>query len=329
LAAIWAELARRGEMERVMEDERQDDIEAGGEQEYCQFPGCIEMARRDGLCTKHLIKLVKKDPEAIEATRQWHAIHDRQVIPPADAHWRTYPWKAKSEKKASGFRPQASGTAAETAKATAKPMASRREAPGLEPEALLAKSLTPSSSKETTMSMDKITCPKCGKLCDPRGFGNHKARCKGPAVGPACPICGKVCKNAAGVIAHRARTAACRVFSGEPPRQKRKYTSRATPPPELPPGAARPFVNQTAGVTVRMNLPVSAISPSAPYPSPAMATLGYGFIRLAELLGLAEILADYPHPDGLVFVNTQTGGQALVTAAGEIEAVELIRRSNA
>lgn len=378
LAAIWAELARRGEMERIMEDEREEDEEYPSDRSdqtdrsdkdrngksgpaaapvatadnvlgMCTVEGCPGDALRDGICKRHLIKLAAGDKEAAEAVRRWHAVHDRQPETPRVPRWKRYPEEETAEPgtrpqdplrenteqgKASNFRPRASGTATTTEDGE-QVRSSGPEACSLKPEA------SP-PSQETTMAT-KRRCEKCGKMMDPRGLAKHEPLCKGP--GPTtfpCPTCGKGHKSEHGLHCHEAHTGhgdkdgsqsavACPVGAGsrekQPPKPKRKYTRRL------------PTVNQTAGAKVRIHLPAPAAirdpqsairnQDPAPYASPMLAKLGHAFIRLAELLGLAEILADYPHPDGLVLVNTRNGNQALITAAGEIEAVELTRRPNA
>jgi len=292
LAAIWNELDRRGEMERIMEDERQDDVETGAELEYCLCRGCIDMARRDGLCPKHLVALAKGDKEAAEAVRKWHAVHDRHVEPPRDAHWRTYPEKEP-------------------------------EACSLEPFSQSQENTTMGKSKK----YQKIACGKCGLLIDERGFGRHRAACKGPRPTTfPCPICGKGHKNQHALHCHQGHTGHGQGEIVAMTPKKRKYTRRAKAGAGdiLVIGNSRSAILHTKGQTRNQDPPAAAA-----YPAPAIEMLGHAFIRLAELVGLAEILANYPHPDGLVFVNTTTGKQALLTAAGEIEAVELTRRPKA
>lgn len=57
-----------------------------------------------------------------------------------------------------------------------------------------------------------------------------------------------------------------------------------------------------------------------------IAAAGHAFMRLAELLGLADQVADCPHPDGHLFLNTANGKAAIVEADGSIRAAEVIAR---
>jgi hypothetical protein len=50
------------------------------------------------------------------------------------------------------------------------------------------------------------------------------------------------------------------------------------------------------------------------------------FIRLSDLLGLLPGIADCPHPDGHLFINTTNGKAAIVAADGSIRAAEVIAR---
>ena len=392
LAAIWAELYGRGGrrlVEQIMDDETDDDgpgptdLPTGSTstgQTECAYPGCLLIGKgKDGMCVKHCIALGRGDPEAREAARQFHAVRDRQPEPAHDAHWRGHPTRRKAE----GGRRKSE--AVDNGQLT---VGNGRARPGNPQTPVAATRMPPpaqptTETGATTMGPEKITCEKCGRQFDPRGYAGHGPTCKGPdggKTGPRCPECGKRAKNERGLICHYAQTGhGGAIGSGQLTRDnarpgRSKVPRRPLPtvhsplpiaPPPAGPGSVECTVcgrwfksahslgchwgksacgrkreksgtgNREHGTRRNGNdggaVPGSRFRvPGSAVPTPAgpdgIAAAGHAFMRLAELLGLADQVADCPHPDGHLFLNTANGKAAIVAADGSIRAAEVIAR---
>ena len=224
------------------------------------------------------------------------------------------------------------------------------------------------------MGPEKITCEKCGRQFDPRGYAGHGPMCKGPdggKTGPRCPDCGKRCKNERGLNCHYVKTGhGGAIGSGQLTRDnarpgRSKVPRRPLPtvhsplpiaPPPAGPGAVACTVcgrwfksahslgchwgksacgKAKAPAVDRGQLtmdngggrvPHSQLSTvNCPLPD-GIAAAGHMFIRLSDLLGLLPGIADCPHPDGHLFINTANGKAAIVAADGSIRAAEVIAR---
>jgi len=331
IAGVWAELRRRRLMEKNMDDEARDDREGGAAEGRCGYPGCGMKAKRDGLCFKHLTALIGGDEAAKQAVRDFYQ-RKRAAGPPlciACGEVMDSFEQLKSH--------QAAGCGADGKRKGRK----MRRVSGAEGRRMLeiverhlaanGGQATSESEKGTSM-IPRIPCEKCGREFDPRGIGPHRKKCPGPieAVEP-CGIDG--CRRPKGHAGrhYRGRPAGKASPSASPRPMKRKYTRHAIPPgceENTPsPAAMDQFQADRAPrehLASQIHNPQSEIRNQEP--PDGISLVGHQFMRIAELLGLAAQLADFPHPDGHCFANIANGKAVVVTAAGESLPADLVVR---
>jgi len=199
LAAIWRQIRRRGWMERIMEDERKEDAETEPDNVLgmCGVEGCTGEALRDGICKRHLLKLATRgDPEAAEAVRRWHAVHDRRPETPHETPWRHYP------KEDSGKQEPPTTSSKENTMANEKtcPRCGRTFKTAHALACHLGHSQCGDSDREATAKQPrprKRPCGICGVEFDARVHSRHEAKCRrerglpaaaGAAPGPTFPV---------------------------------------------------------------------------------------------------------------------------------------------
>ena len=195
-------------------------------------------------------------------------------------------------------------------------------------------------------------CPDCGKRCkNERGLNNHYAQTghggaigsgqltrdnarpgrskvprrplptvhsplpiAPPPAGPGsveCTVCGRWFKSAHSLGCHWGKSACGGKREKSGTGNREHGTRRNGNDGGVVPGS-------------RFRVPGSAVpTPAGP---DGIAAAGHAFMRLAELLGLADQVADCPHPDGHLFLNTANGKAAIVEADGSIRAAEVIAR---
>jgi hypothetical protein len=343
LAAVRAEMERRGM-------DADDDIEGDGsvpatgyrrqatalDPDWCMVEGCTNEHLRSGLCKAHFLKFAAKgDPEAAAAMQRYRAIHDRHPdwereygrpasVDAAHGGQRTPPdfsQLTRGEKRVASIK----DTPPDLACRTGRPAERNHEQapPG---------QLLPAEPGETKMAKqrhgmnERVKCEKCGREFLANGIGKHQATCKGPDGGKAIDSGQLIVDNGGQARPKRKYTRRGKavdrgqltVDSGGQARPKRQYTRRATMAGT--PGTRFPVPGSAVSAPIRASA-ASLIEEIGGLPG-----IGQAFVRMAELLGLAAQVADFPHMDGHCFVNTQTGAGAMVTLDGEIRAIDVLTR---